>query len=199
MKKISKIIVVITLCFIGIIQAQDIKNWRTMKPEQRKELINKMSPEERVKLLKNFRENMMVDELQVPDEKKEEFKNLYNEYQEKQNQIKERFKANKDYETLSEEDAKRELEQSFEVGQQLLDNRKKYSEKFQKVMKPQKVLQMFQNEGMMRNKMLDRKNEQHERGEFNERGRKHHESGETPERRNNTNSSGFRSQNRRTQ
>ncbi|PZU13736.1 MAG: hypothetical protein DI622_13905, partial [Chryseobacterium sp.] len=57
----------------------------------------------------------------------------------------------------TDEEAKAKLQQSFEVGQKLLDNRKKYAEKMQQVIPCQKVLKLFQSEGMMRDKMNERK------------------------------------------
>ena len=132
-------------------------DWKNMKPEQRKEVIQKMSPQEKMSLLKQFRENMMVSELDVPQTDQLEFKTLYAEYQEKQNSIKSRFKLSEDYENMSDEEAKRQLNESFDIGQQLLDNRKIYAQKFMKVLKPQQVLQMYQTEGKMRSKILDKK------------------------------------------
>ena len=43
--------------------------------------------------------------------------------------IKSQFDSNFNPETLSEEEAKVKLQQSFDVGQKLLDNRKKYADK----------------------------------------------------------------------
>ena len=116
-----------------------------------------MSPQEKMSLLKQFRENMMVSELDVPQTDQQEFKTLYAEYQEKQNSIKSKFKSSEDYENMSDEEAKRQLNESFDIGQQLLDNRKIYAQKFMKVLKPQQVLQMYQTEGKMRSKILDKK------------------------------------------
>ena len=116
-----------------------------------------MSPQEKMSLLKQFRENMMVSELDVPQTDQPEFKTLYAEYQEKQNSIKSRFKLSEDYENMSDEEAKRQLNESFDIGQQLLDNRKIYAQKFMKVLKPQQVLQMYQTEGKRRSKILDKK------------------------------------------
>lgn len=136
-------------------------DWKRMKPEQRKDLINKMSPQEKMDLLKQFRENMIVAELAIPESTQNEFRALYSEYQEKQHEIKRKFQKNEDYQNMSDEEAKKQLEQSFEVGQQLLDNRKIYSQKFIKIINPQRVLQMYQTEGKMRNKIIDEKrNEQ---------------------------------------
>ena len=156
----KKILLLLIAVFTGsqLSFAQEQKyDWKNMKPEQRKEVIQKMSPQEKMSLLKQFRENMMVSELDVPQTDQLEFKTLYAEYQEKQNSIKSRFKLSEDYENMSDEEAKRQLNESFEVGQQLLDNRKIYAQKFMKVLKPQQVLQMYQTEGKMRSKILDKK------------------------------------------
>ncbi len=159
MKKRTSIFILSFLIFGAFFNAQELTDWRKMKPEQRKDLINNLSPTERVQLLNKFRENMLVDELEISSEKQQEFKDLYQEYQESQKNIKSSFTPKENYSTLSEEEAKKELERSFVVSQQLLDNRKKYCEKFKKVIKPQQILQMFQNEGMMRNKVMDKKRE----------------------------------------
>ena len=156
----KKILLLLIAVFTGsqLSFAQERKyDWKNMKPEQRKEVIQKMSPQEKMSLLKQFRENMMVSELDVPQTDQLEFKTLYAEYQEKQNSIKSRFKLSEDYENMSDEEAKKQLNESFEVGQQLLDNRKIYAQKFLKVLKPQQVLQMYQTEGKMRSKILDKK------------------------------------------
>ncbi|MBP7982620.1 MAG: hypothetical protein KAY94_01705 [Kaistella sp.] len=156
----KKILLLLIAVFTGsqLSFAQERKyDWKNMKPEQRKEVIQKMSPQEKMSLLKQFRENMMVSELDVPQTDQPEFKTLYAEYQEKQNSIKSRFKLSEDYENMSDEEAKRQLNESFDIGQQLLDNRKIYAQKFMKVLKPQQVLQMYQTEGKMRSKILDKK------------------------------------------
>lgn len=156
----KKILLLLIAVFSGsqLSFAQEQKyDWKNMKPEQRKEVIQKMSPQEKMSLLKQFRENMMVSELDVPQTDQQEFKTLYAEYQEKQNSIKSKFKSSEDYENMSDDEAKRQLNESFDIGQQLLDNRKIYAQKFMKVLKPQQVLQMYHTEGKMRSKILDKK------------------------------------------
>ena len=156
----QKFLVLMILVGFGVqnMVAQEQKyNWKTMKPDQRKQVIQKMNPKERTLLLNQFRENMMVSELEVPQTDESEFKSLYAEYQQKQSEIKRKFKAGADYENMSDEEATKQLNESFEIGQQLLDNRKLYAQKFLQVIKPQQVLQMYQTEGKMRNKILDKK------------------------------------------
>lgn len=156
MQKFLLLSVVLLSAQVTLAQEQRY-DWKTMKPDQRKEVIQKMNPRERSLLLNQFREDMMVSELDVPKTNEEEFKTLYAEYQEKQAAIKKKFKSNADYESMTDEEAANQLEKSFEIGQQLLDNRKLYAQKFMQVIKPQQVLQMYQTEGKMRNKIIDKK------------------------------------------
>ncbi len=137
--------------------AQHRHNWKSMKPDERKQAIQQMNPEQRMGLLQQFREDMVVSELEVPQDDQEEFKTLYAEYQEKQNAIKSKFKSENTYENMTDAQAKQQLNESFDIGQQLLDNRKMYADKFMKLITPQQVLRMYQTEGKMRNKILDRK------------------------------------------
>ncbi|SIS73742.1 hypothetical protein SAMN05421789_105139 [Kaistella chaponensis] len=160
MKKILYLLIILFFTsFNSFVQAQKY-DWKTMKPDQRKVIIQNMSPRERKTVLQEFRENMMVSSLAVPQNTQSDFKTLYSEYQEKQNSIKSKFKSGGDYENMSDEEAKKQLNESFEVGQQLLDNRKIYAEKFLKVIKPQQVLQMYHTEGKIRNKIIEKKQDE---------------------------------------
>ncbi|MGC4128948.1 MAG: hypothetical protein QM564_05170 [Bergeyella sp.] len=156
----KKITVLFLIFSFGIMFSQSLIHGLTqMPPEKRKETINNMSPDERAKLLKELKCNMMAEELDIPQKEQEEFKALYAEYLEKQKQIKTQFQPSENYEQMTDEEAKQQLNQSFEVGQQLLNNRKEYSAKFMNVIKPQKVLHLYQSEGTMRNKMQEYKQE----------------------------------------
>lgn len=157
MKKILFLLITLFLTSQNSFAQAQKYDWKTMKPDQRKQIIQKMSPQERKSVLQEFRENMMVSTLAVPQNTQGDFKSLYSEYQEKQNLIKSKFKSGSDYENMSDDEAKKQLNESFEVGQQLLDNRKMYSEKFLKVIKPQQVLQMYHTEGKMRSKIIEKK------------------------------------------
>ena len=159
MKKLAAVLTLILAVQFSFAQ-QFGYDWKSMKPEKRKEVIQNMKPEERVALLKEFREKMIIAELAVPENTQPEFKNLYSEYQEKQNEIKAKFVPTQDCEKMTDEDAIKELNNSFDVGQQLLDNRKNYAQKFMKVISPQQVLRMYQTEGKMRNKILDKKQDE---------------------------------------
>lgn len=132
-------------------------DWKKMDPKQRKEVINNLSPEDRKSLLMKFRNNMVMENLDIDPSDKTEFTEIYNEYLDSQKQIKSQFNADFNPEALSDDEAKAKLQQSFEVGQRLLDNRKKYADKMQQVIPCQKVLKLFQSEGMMRDKMNERK------------------------------------------
>ena len=58
---------------------------------------------------------------------------------------------------ISLKEAKQMIDQSFEVGLQLLNNRKLYTEKFLKILSPQQVLKLFDHEGQIREKMMERR------------------------------------------
>ncbi|MFC4686416.1 hypothetical protein ACFO4P_05630 [Epilithonimonas pallida] len=143
-------------------QSQNIpraSEWRAMNMDEKRAAVSNMSVKERSVFLQKMKENITIDDLDIPADKQEEFKNLFTEYQSNQRLIKEKFHSDKNFDKLSDEEATSRLNQSFDVGQQLLNNRRAYADKFLKILTPQQVLKLFQNEGKMREKMLDKKND----------------------------------------
>lgn len=141
------------------IYAQENNNpdFKNMTLEQRREYIRKMPVEQRKKLMEDVAVMMTIRDLQVPEEKQEAFKKLLNEYHTSQKSIKNNFRPNLGKENLSDADAKKTLYQSFDLGQQLLDNRKIYAEKFLKILTPQQVLRLFNQEGRLREKIIEKR------------------------------------------
>lgn len=133
--------------------------WQSMNTKERKEAVSNMSVKDRTVFLQNMKENIVIDDLDIPKDKQDEFKIIYAEYQSNQKQIKEKFHVDKNLDNLSDDEATKRLNQSFDVGQQLLNNRRTYADKFLKILTPQQVLTLFQTEGKMRDKMLDKKND----------------------------------------
>ena len=133
--------------------------WKTMNMQEKKEVVSNMSTKDRSVFLQKMKEDIVIDDLDIPKDKQDEFKSLYAEYQNNQKQIKEKFLVDKNLKNLSNEEATTRLNQSFEVGQQLLNNRRTYADKFLKLLTPQQVLTLFQTEGKMRDKVLDKKND----------------------------------------
>lgn len=154
-------IIIASLFLSFVLNAQETQrpDFKNMSPEQRKEYIKQMSPEQRSKLMENAVVNMTIRNLMVPEEKQDAFKKLLKEYHESQKAIKDKFKPNFSKDNLSDADAKKTLEQSFELGQQLLDNRKLYADKFLKILTPQQVLKLFSQEKKMHEKMMERRKE----------------------------------------
>lgn len=134
-------------------------DWQNMDMNEKRQAVSNMSVRERSAFLQNMKANIVVGDISVPADKQDSFKSLYAEYQNNQKQIKEKFHPDKNFDQLSDEDATARLNQSFDVGQQLLNNRKAYADKFLKILTPQQVLKLFQTEGKMRDKMLDKKND----------------------------------------
>lgn len=150
------IVVLLVFASAGM-HAQVIQRLQQAAPEQRKELIKNLSPEERKALIKQLRENAVIEDLAIEEKNKEEFKKIYSEYLASQRQIKNRFNTDFDPEKLGDDEAKTKLEESFDLGEKLIENRRRYAEKMNAVMKPQQMLKMFRNEGMMKEKAMDRR------------------------------------------
>ena len=160
-------IIIASLFISFVLNAQETQrpDFKNMSPEQRKEYIKQMPPEQRGKLMENAIVNMTIRNLMVSEEKQDAFKKLLKEYHESQRAIKDNFKSNFSKDNLSDADAKKTLEQSFELGQQLLDNRKLYADKFLKILTPQQVLKLFSQEKKMHEKMMEKRKEMgHPRG-----------------------------------
>lgn len=167
---------IIAVASLTQMHAQDTRSGlRNATPEQRREAIRQMSPEQRKELLKQVRENMMIQDLDIQEGNKERFKKVYSEYQEAQKEIKDRFQTDFDPDKLSDNEAQQKLNESFDMGEQLLNNRRKYAQKMQSIIKPQQVLKMFRTEGMIREKTLERRSEMRDstgQGRFMEGGRR---------------------------
>lgn len=118
---------------------------------------NNMSFAEKKQLIRQYREAILIDDLKIPENSQENFKKIYREYQEKQHKIRAEFNNNFDIEHLTADEAKQKLEESFKIGERLLENRREYAAKLQSVLTPQQILKMFQNEGQLREKMIERK------------------------------------------
>jgi len=148
---------------VGTMQRQTniprTSEWRSMNTQEKREVVNNMSTKERSIFLQKMKENIVIDDIDISADKQDEFKALYAEYQTNQKQIKEKFLVENNIGNLSDEEATRRLNQSFDVGQQLLNNRRTYADKFLKILTPQQVLKLFQTEGKMREKVLDKKND----------------------------------------
>ena len=157
MKKTLIILFVSLICCIDgqVLNRTDLSK---LSPETRKELIKNLNPEEKKELLRRYRDEIMMNNLNVREDQKEEFLQIYNRYQQEQRKIKDEFNGNFDPDSMSDEQAEKMLEKSFDTGQKLLDNRRKYAKEMRRVMNPQQVLKMFQNESSMREKMLNRQN-----------------------------------------
>jgi len=89
-------------------QSQNIpraSEWRTMNMDEKRAAVSNMSVKERSVFLQKMKENITIDDLDIPADKQEEFKNLFTEYQSNQRLIKEKFHSDKNFDKLSDEEA----------------------------------------------------------------------------------------------
>lgn len=138
-------------------QIPNTSTWQGMNNEERQDMMKNMSPRERSQFMQTVKQDIFLDELDIPQESQAEFKEIFEQYTNSQKQIKDKFKGTVNIEKLSNDEAKQKLDDSFEVGKQLLDNRKTYADKFLKILTPQQVLKLFQTEGKVRDKIMDKK------------------------------------------
>lgn len=157
MKKLTYLFALLLAFSFAKAQETPKPDFRTMSPEQRRELIRKMTPEQRHQLMEDAAVIMAIKKLQVPAEKQDAFKKLLIEYNQSQKNIKNKFKEDFSKENISDAEAKNLLTQSFQLGQELLDNRKIYADKFLKILTPQQVLKLFNHEGKMRENFMERR------------------------------------------
>lgn len=158
----KKLFPILLIFFFGFLSAQlqnPIQDWDKMTEQQRKEAISKLSPEERRSLFRAYRENLIISQLNIPKDNQEQFTKLYSEYQNRQREIKDHFHTDKKFDQLSDDEARQALDKSFVVGQQLLDNRKEFTQRFLKILKPQQVLKMYHMEGKTRKDIMDKREE----------------------------------------
>lgn len=156
MKNTNKSALILFLLALSLFSAQQNGEIKIVDKNEKVKAIKNMTPDQKMNLLQGFRQNLIIEDLQIPENKQQEFSALYDEYQKSQRNIKSNFQRAENFENLNDAEAQKELDASFEVGQKLLDNKKEYSKKFQKVIKPQQVLQMFESEGKMRTKVRER-------------------------------------------
>lgn len=158
MKKMIFTFLLLISIFTIKAQEEQRPDFRNMSPEQRREYMKNLSPEQRKKLMEDIAAIIAIRKLQIPEDKQEAFKKLFSEYVQSQKAIKDKFKPEKVIgQELSDAEAKKLLDQSFDLGLQLLNNRKTYTEKFLKILTPQQVLKLFDHEGQIREKLMERR------------------------------------------
>ena len=157
MKKLTYLFALLLAFSFAKAQETPKSDFRTMSPEQKRELIRKMTPEQRQKLMEDATIIMAIRKLTIPPEKQDASKKLMSEYIQSQKTIKDKFKPDFSKENLSDAESKKMLNQSFQLGQELLDNRKVYADKFLKILTPQQVLKLFHQEGKLREKFMERR------------------------------------------
>lgn len=160
MKQISLAFIFVLLSS-SLMNAQFRNDFNNPKTDKDAKTVRELPNEERKAMMKRLHEEALLESLKISESHKEAFKTLYGEYYDAQSKIKSNFNNNFDPETLSNDEAKRKLEESFNLGQKLMDNRREYAKKLQTVLSPQQILKLFQNEGKMRHKVLNRKVEMH--------------------------------------
>jgi len=92
--------------------------------------------------------------LDLTPEEAQKFWPLYNEYSEKERQLRNAFKANKPQKGMSEEEANNVIDYYFENEQQKLTLKKNYYDKFKMILPATKVVRLHFAENKFKRKLL---------------------------------------------
>lgn len=158
MKSIHTIIFTIALFFVHTwAMAQNIEQWHKLDSQQRKDILDKLSPAERMELFRNAILQEVVKKMNLPQDKIHDFTEIYSEYQLKIHAVKEAYPMQEKLDELTEEEAKKILNNSFIVSEKLLEIRKEYAKKFQTIISTHKVIELFHYEGRIRKRIMERK------------------------------------------
>lgn len=101
---------------------------------------------EKLELIQKIKTEKIITELQLSGQNRAKFTELYQEYHSEKQRIISKFKGKEITDQMSEEQALEKINESFEVAQKLLDNRKFYIQKFLKILTPKQVLQIHKIE-----------------------------------------------------
>lgn len=152
MKNLFSIFLIIgAFCQAQIVKGTDISK---LSPEDRHERLSSLDPKEKHQLLLKYREDMQVEKLKISAEKEETFRQIYRAYHKELGEIKNGFNPKFDIDNLTEKEALEKLEKSFSIGEKYIECRRKYTKEFLKIISPQQILKMFRIEGMMKEKMM---------------------------------------------
>lgn len=155
MKKLFSLLVLMLFAFNAEAQIVNGFDLKKVSPEKRKELLSSLTTSEKRALIREYRYGILIGELNIEGvDKQTAFKKIFDEYQMEQRKIKDTFNPSFEAEKLSDDEAVSKLEQSFVVGEKLMESRRKYAKELQKVLSPQQILKLFQNEGALREKMM---------------------------------------------
>lgn len=149
MREMLRKIVLFSVLFFGVFGLAQ-KNEKDLKKEEAKEMLKNMSPDERMKFFHKVKIERVIKELNIPAENQEELRQLFREYSDSKRAIIGRFNPNENIEQLSDKEARKKISEDLEIMQKVLDNRKKYTEKFLKKLTPQQVLKIFKIEHQMK-------------------------------------------------
>ncbi len=135
--------------FLSATNAQDIK------PDKRKA----------IEKIEAHKVAFITKVLDLTPEEAQKFWPLYNEYSEKERQLRSSFEANKPKKTMSEEEANNVIDYYFENEQQKLTLKKNYYDKFKMILPATKVVRLHFAENRFKRKLLKklRKNKKKKR------------------------------------
>lgn len=116
------------------------------------------------------REQFITEKLNLSNQEADAFWQVYYEYKDNEEKIKNKYRPGKGLRNMSDEDANAFILSRFEMDGKLLQLKKDYYQKFQKIIGPKRVIQYTRAEKAFRQEVLRRFKENRKR-KFKRNGR----------------------------
>ena len=116
--------------------------------------------EERMKDLHEARVDVLVKNLGLSGDQEQQFRAIYNDYEESQMNIMKEFKSKFDNRNATDGEAKERIYIGFDVSQRLLNNRKQFADKFLKVISPLQLEKMYEMEKRMGKRIMEKRTQE---------------------------------------
>jgi Spy/CpxP family protein refolding chaperone len=146
----NKTILMLAICLGFLAQAQQETSEPKSQVFANKKDFKNLPLEQKKEAIRKLREDNLVKEINIDPTKEEAFRLVFRDYLKSQKAVKSQFRKHGSYDVMTEKEAREQLENSFVIGQQLLDLRKKYTQEFLKLLTPNQVLKVFHSEIKMR-------------------------------------------------
>lgn len=118
-------------------------------------LLSQAQPRPMEERIDALRIAFFTEKMQLTPEESQNFWPLYNEYQDKEKSIRKSYRDDKSLELMSDAEAEKLIENSFEMEEKLLDLRREYYQKMRRVLPVRKVALLSRIERQFKERLLE--------------------------------------------
>lgn len=118
-------------------------------------LLSQAQPRPMEERIEALRIAFFTEKLQLTPEESQNFWPLYNEYQDKEKSIRKTYRDDKSLELMSDAEAEKLIEDSFEMEEKMLSLRKEYYQKMRRLLPVRKVALLSRIERQFKERLLE--------------------------------------------